>query len=52
MGEVWRLRGVVQLQQEAAARSSGTAGPSAQDASMEQIEMSDWPIRVLGRPCG
>ena len=64
----------LRLQQEAAARSSGTAGPSAQDArvlavetlrtgersrtfastvaSMEQIEMSDWPIRVLGRPCG
>ena len=57
----------LRLQQEAASRSNGTAGPSAQDArvlavetlrtgersrtfasavaSMEQIEMSDWPIR-------
>ena len=57
----------LRLQQEAAVRSNGTAGPSAQDArvlavetlrtgersrtfasavaSMEQIEMSDWPIR-------
>ena len=57
----------LRLQQEAASRNNGTAGPSAQDArvlavetlrtgersrtfasavaSMEQIEMSDWPIR-------
>ena len=58
---------LLRLHKEAAARSNGTAGPSAQDArvlavetlrmgkrsrtfasavaSMEQIEMSDWPIR-------
>ena len=49
----------LRLQQETAARSSGTAGPSAQDrihgeaqrtfasavGSVEQVEMSDWPIR-------
>ena len=67
MGEDCDFEEWLRLQQEAAARSSGTAGPSAQDArvlavetlrtgersrtfasavaSMEQIEMSDWPIR-------